>query len=77
MKVFQNCIVVLEFDTLTSFKEKTEWRRKVTDNGGIVSYVLTKRVNSSCIAPIKELCSTKKHMCDLLRSGVKLIFCPH
>ena len=44
MKVFQNCTVVLEFDTVTSFKEKTLWRKKITDNGGIVSYVLTKRV---------------------------------
>ena len=49
MKVFQDCIVVLEFDTLTSYKEKTQWRKKVTENGGIVSYVLTKRVGSKLL----------------------------
>ena len=53
MKVFQDCIVVLEFDTLTSYKEKTQWRKKVTENGGIVSYVLTKRVGSDK-APNKQ-----------------------
>ena len=51
--MFQDCIVVLEFDTLTSYKEKTQWRKKVTENGGIVSYVLTKRVGSDK-APEKQ-----------------------
>lgn len=45
MKVFHNCIVVLEFDSATSYKEKAAWRKKITDYGGVISYVLTRKVS--------------------------------
>lgn len=45
MKVFSNCIVVLEFDAATSYKDKAAWRKKISDNGGVISYILTRKVN--------------------------------
>ncbi|XP_048771319.2 uncharacterized protein LOC125677345 isoform X2 [Ostrea edulis] len=43
--IFHNCTFVLEFDNLTKLKEKQCWRRKVTDHGGTVSYVFTRKTN--------------------------------
>ncbi|KAK3587647.1 hypothetical protein CHS0354_032855 [Potamilus streckersoni] len=45
MKIFKNCTVVLLFDTNTSFKEKSSWKKKITDNGGVISYIVTKRAS--------------------------------
>ncbi|KAL3858028.1 hypothetical protein ACJMK2_012644 [Sinanodonta woodiana] len=45
MKIFKNCTVVLLFDTNTSFKEKTSWKKKITNNGGVISYIVTKRAS--------------------------------
>ncbi|XP_061196330.1 uncharacterized protein LOC133204592 [Saccostrea echinata] len=43
--LFHNCTFVLEFDSLTRFKVKQCWRRKITENGGTVSYVFTRKTN--------------------------------
>ncbi|XP_060575380.1 protein mono-ADP-ribosyltransferase PARP4-like, partial [Ruditapes philippinarum] len=45
MKVFTNCTVVLEFEACTSYKEKCTWRKTITDNGGVISYILTKKAS--------------------------------
>ncbi|XP_062605824.1 uncharacterized protein LOC134267631 isoform X4 [Saccostrea cucullata] len=43
--LFHNCTFVLEFDSLTRFKVKQCWRRKITENGGTISYVFTRKTN--------------------------------
>jgi hypothetical protein len=43
--IFHNCTFVLEFDNSTKLKEKQCWRRKVTEHGGTVSYVFTRKVS--------------------------------
>ena len=48
MKVFTNCMVVLEFDSSMSYKEKDAWRKKITDNGGVISYIFTRKVSLKC-----------------------------
>ncbi|XP_053376593.1 uncharacterized protein LOC123533425 [Mercenaria mercenaria] len=45
MKVFTNCTVVVEFEATTSYKEKCKWRKTITDNGGVISYILTKKAS--------------------------------
>ena len=43
MALFSDCQIVLEL-TGFSFKKKTEVKKKVTENGGVISYCLTKKV---------------------------------
>uniref|UniRef100_A0A8B8EL51 Poly [ADP-ribose] polymerase n=1 Tax=Crassostrea virginica TaxID=6565 RepID=A0A8B8EL51_CRAVI len=43
--IFRDCVFVLEFDILTKLKEKQHWRKKITEHGGTVSYVFTRKVN--------------------------------
>ena len=46
MAVFSNCQVALELDSsLLPFKEKLALKRTVIDNGGTVSFIVTKKVN--------------------------------
>ena len=42
--IFRDCVFVLEFDILTKLKEKQHWRKKITEHGGTVSYVFTRKV---------------------------------
>ena len=44
--VFRSCQFVVDFaaSSLLSFKRKKEIRRDIVDNGGILSYILTKQV---------------------------------
>jgi len=44
MKVFSESTFVLEFDRSASFKDKLKWKQKITDNGGVISYILSKKV---------------------------------
>jgi hypothetical protein len=44
MGIFSNCQIVLEFGTSIRFKEKKALRTDVTDNGGVISYIITKKV---------------------------------
>ena len=41
MRIFEHCHFVLELDFQVSFKEKTLLKKKITDNGGIISFLLT------------------------------------
>ena len=43
--VFHNCTVVLELPSRMSFKDKMMWKRKITGNGGMLSYIVTKKVS--------------------------------
>lgn len=42
--IFRDCVFVLEFDILIKLKEKQHWRKKITEHGGTVSYVFTRKV---------------------------------
>ncbi|CAC5400316.1 PARP2_3_4 [Mytilus coruscus] len=43
--LFQNNTVVLELPSSMSFKEKMSWKKKITANGGTLSYIVTKKVS--------------------------------
>ena len=47
MGVFSDCQIAVEFGTNVNFKKKQELRKTITDNGGVVSFIVTKKV---CIA---------------------------
>jgi len=49
MDVFADRYIALEFATQTSFKTKKQLRNLITDNGGIVSFVITRKVISSSV----------------------------
>ena len=42
--IFSGCQIALDLTTSVKFKEKAKLRRSITDNGGIVSYIVTKKV---------------------------------
>lgn len=44
MGVFDGCVVTLELDSSIRFKAKVELKRKVKDNGGTVSFIVTNEV---------------------------------
>ncbi|XP_071133573.1 uncharacterized protein [Mytilus edulis] len=43
MSIFSDCQIVLDLTTSVNFKKKTEIRKKITENGGIISYIVTKK----------------------------------
>lgn len=45
MGVFDGCQVSLDLDSSIRFKEKVELKKKVIDNGGIISSIVTKKVS--------------------------------
>ena len=42
--IFEGCQITLELGTNLGFKEKQKLRKAVTENGGVVSFVLNKKV---------------------------------
>lgn len=44
--IFQDYVFVLEFESFMPFKEKIKWKKKITDNGGIISYIVGKKVRN-------------------------------
>ena len=46
--VFSGCQIVLDLTTSVRFKEKAQLRKSITDNGGVVSYIVTKKVTLKC-----------------------------
>ena len=48
MDIFDGCQITLELDSSVRFKEKLELKKKVTDNGGIISFIVTKKVFVHC-----------------------------
>ena len=49
MGIFKRCQITLEFDSTVNFKFKTALKKKIIDNDGIVSFIVTKRVNNSIL----------------------------
>ncbi|XP_063404518.1 protein mono-ADP-ribosyltransferase PARP4-like [Mytilus trossulus] len=43
MSIFSDCQIVLDLTTSVNLKKKTEIRKKITENGGIISYLVTKK----------------------------------
>ncbi|XP_060597096.1 uncharacterized protein LOC132751015 isoform X2 [Ruditapes philippinarum] len=43
MALFEGCQIVLDLTTAVRFKEKTQMRKDITSNGGIVSFIVTKK----------------------------------
>ncbi|XP_053398285.1 protein mono-ADP-ribosyltransferase PARP4-like [Mercenaria mercenaria] len=43
MALFEGCQIVLDLTTAVKFKEKTAIRKDITSNGGIVSFIVTKK----------------------------------
>ena len=44
MAVFSDCQIALELDSSLPFKKKVKVKRQIIDNGGIVSFIVTKKV---------------------------------
>ena len=44
MGIFDGCQVTLDLDSSCRFKQKLELKKKVTDNGGLISFIVTKKV---------------------------------
>ena len=47
MAVFSECQLTLELDSSLPFKGKLELKRKIIDNGGVISFIVTKKVRRS------------------------------
>ena len=59
MGVFSECQVALELDSSLPFKKKLALKRKVIDNGGVISFIVTKKVSvfrPACISPAVSRC---------------------
>ena len=46
MGVFEECQLTLELDSSMSFKKKIALKRSITENGGIISFIVTKKVTA-------------------------------
>lgn len=44
MSVFDNCQIALDLGINVGFKKKVELRKAITENGGVVSYIVTQKV---------------------------------
>ena len=44
MAIFENCQVVLEFDFSCNFKFKQNLKNTIIENGGVVSYIVNRKV---------------------------------
>ena len=44
MGIFTRCQITLELDSTANFKFKTALKKKIVDNDGIVSFIVTKKV---------------------------------
>ena len=44
MGIFSRCQIAFEFDSSVNFKNKAALKKKVIDNDGVVSFIVTKKV---------------------------------
>ncbi|XP_060075894.1 uncharacterized protein LOC132555562 [Ylistrum balloti] len=71
-KIFRRLTVVLEFNSTMPFKEKARWRKKITDNGGTVSYIITKKI--SCLILFNDMLEkTTYKVRQARRNGVPVL----
>ena len=50
MGVFTDCQIALELDSSLGFKKKSALKGKIVDNGGTISFIVTKNVSCTSIA---------------------------
>ncbi|VDI55612.1 poly [ADP-ribose] polymerase [Mytilus galloprovincialis] len=63
--LFHNNTVVLQLPSSMSFKEKMSWKKKITANGGTLSYIVTKKVSFVVVfEDIVEKSSYKIRQCQ-------------
>ena len=55
MAVFSGCQIALELDSSLPFKKKKAVKRDVIDNGGVVSFIVTKKVRDVLESPLLPL----------------------
>ena len=48
MQIFANCQIALDLGINVGFKKKVELREAIVKHGGIVSYIVTKKVKRHC-----------------------------
>ena len=47
MEVFGGLQIALDLGLSLNFKKKSQLRKAIVDNGGTISYIVTKKVNSN------------------------------
>ena len=65
-KIFNNCMVCLELDYSFSYKRKKELRSKITENDGIISYIITKKVRQCLIVVMNNPAMIHHQLNDIL-----------
>lgn len=50
MGIFSDCQITLELDSSLPFKKKLALKRQIIDNGGIISFIVTKKVVASLLS---------------------------
>ena len=71
MGIFSRCQIAFEFDATASFKSKASLKKKIIDNDGVVSFIVTKKVNDDRCLCIKHLrLGSLYHICVI--NGVHL-----
>jgi len=62
--VFAGRYIAVEFGTRTPFKTKQQFRELITDHGGIISFIVTRKVLAAVSSIFQSLMVL---MCTLLR----------
>ena len=65
MGVFTGCQLGLELSTSVPFKKKQELRKKITENDGVVSFIITKKVHNDILLYMEPTCTCVHHMSSL------------
>ena len=55
MSVFEGCQVTLEVDSSLGFRKKAELKSKIIENGGIVSFIVTKKVSDFFVDDLSDM----------------------
>ena len=67
MGTFKRCQITLEFDSTVNFKFKIALKKKIVDNDGIVSFIITKKVfGQNAFAKVLYKHQCKSNMQSLL-----------
>nr|XP_047129288.1 protein mono-ADP-ribosyltransferase PARP4 isoform X3 [Hydra vulgaris] len=70
--MFSGCIVTLDLATNASFREKEILRKAIVNNGGVVSYIITKKSTHVVVAS-KEFAQTSYRCERALKYGVPVV----
>ncbi|XP_065649889.1 protein mono-ADP-ribosyltransferase PARP4 isoform X11 [Hydra vulgaris] len=70
--MFSGCIITLDLATNTSYREKEILRKAIINNGGVVSYIITKKSTHVVVAS-KEFAQTSYRCERALKYGVPVV----